>query len=132
MHSPHLSASCEVAVDTPSPSPRGSGLPVLLQVWWTSALRPRVLWRPQLNSWRGCPAVTGFFKGTVSPWVLAPVASSWDYAAGGMSLEQASIGMALLSPGDPGKPLVTTGREREDMVHRPCVHEHPMTISMSI
>uniref|UniRef100_A0A8D0Z320 Ssu-2 homolog n=1 Tax=Sus scrofa TaxID=9823 RepID=A0A8D0Z320_PIG len=33
-------------------------------VWWTSALRLRVLWHPQLNSWRGCPAVTGFFKGT--------------------------------------------------------------------
>eukprot|EP00074_Homo_sapiens_P086626 XP_016862009.1 protein SSUH2 homolog isoform X5 [Homo sapiens] len=33
------------------------------QVWWTSVLRPRVLWRPPQSSWRDCPAMTGFFKG---------------------------------------------------------------------
>ncbi|XP_016862023.1 protein SSUH2 homolog isoform X11 [Homo sapiens] len=32
-------------------------------VWWTSVLRPRVLWRPPQSSWRDCPAMTGFFKG---------------------------------------------------------------------
>ncbi|XP_017177076.1 protein SSUH2 homolog isoform X4 [Mus musculus] len=73
-----------------------TGTRVRRTAWLTSALRLRVLCCPLMSSWRGCPAMTGFFKGVKGRSSSRP----WRPWGGPRSLRVGLQSWSTVSSGD--------------------------------